>query len=86
MAEISSNDTKVPLLVGTLPPHCQRDVNTLRQFVRSAVSQEAPAAPVSPADFREVLLTGATGFIGSFLLRDLPAQNADLVDALHCPG
>ena len=82
MTEISSTDTKVPSLVGTLPPHCQRDIDTLRRFVHAAVSQESPADPVSPADFREVLLTGATGFIGRFFLHDLLQQNTDLV--VHC--
>ena len=82
MTEKTVADTAVAPLVGSLPPHCQRDVDTLRRFVHTAVSQESPAAPVSPADFREVLLTGVTGFIGRFLLRDLLRQHADLV--VHC--
>ena len=82
MIENTVTDTAVPPLVGTLPPHCQRDVDTLRRFVHTSVSQGSPADPVSPADFREVLLTGATGFIGRFLLRDLLQQNPDLV--VHC--
>ena len=75
-------DTAVAPLVGSLPPHCQRDVDTLRRFVHTTISQGSPADPVSPADFREVLLTGATGFVGRFLLRDLLRQHADLV--VHC--
>ena len=82
MTEKTVADTAVAPLVGSLPPHCQRDVDTLRRFVHTAVSQESPADPVSPADFREVLLTGVTGFIGRFLLRDLLQQNADLI--VHC--
>ena len=82
MTEKTVADTAVAPLVGSLPPHCQRDVDTLRRFVHTSVSQESPADPVSPADFREVLLTGATGFIGCFLLRDLLQQHADLV--VHC--
>lgn len=82
MTDVSSTNTKVPPLVGTLPPQCRRDVDTLRRFVHTAISQGSPGDPVSPADFREVLLTGATGFIGRFLLRDLLRQNADLV--VHC--
>ena len=69
-------------LVGTLPPQCQRDVDSLRAFIRRAISEGTPAAAVSPADLREVLLTGATGFVGRFVLRDLLLQNADLV--VHC--
>ena len=82
MTEIASTDTRVPPLVGTLPPQCQKDVEIMRRSIRAAVSREPPAAPVSPADFREVMLTGATGFIGRFFLRDLLEQNAQLV--VHC--
>ncbi|MCY3790996.1 MAG: SDR family oxidoreductase [Gemmatimonadetes bacterium] len=82
MTEKTVADTAVAPLVGSLPPHCQRDVDTLRRFVHTSVSQGSPAAPVSPVDFREVLLTGATGFIGRFLLHDLLQQHADLI--VHC--
>ena len=82
MADLSAADIGVAPLVGTLPPQCQRDLNTLRRFVHTTISQGAPAAPVSPADFREVLLTGATGFIGRFFLRDLLRHEAGLV--VHC--
>ncbi len=82
MAEIAPLDTKVPPLVGALPPQCQRDVNTLRRFIHGCVSHESPADAVSPADFREVLLTGATGFIGRFFLRDLLQHDSGLV--VHC--
>ena len=75
-------DMAVAPLVGSLPPHCRRDVETLRRFVHETVGKEAPAAAVAPSDFREVLLTGATGFIGRFFLRDLLQQTTDLV--VHC--
>ncbi len=82
MTERTGVDTTVPPLVGALPPHCRRDVETLRRFVHETVGKEAPAAAVDPSDFREVLLTGATGFIGRFVLRDLLQQTTDLV--VHC--
>ena len=82
MTERTGVDTTVPPLVGALPPHCRRDVETLRRFVHETVGKEAPAAAVAPSDFREVLLTGATGFIGRFVLRDLLQQTTDLV--VHC--
>ena len=82
MAEPIAMSGAVPPLDGALPPHCRRDVDILRRFVHETISGEAPAAPVSPDDFREVFLTGATGFIGRFVLRDLLRQNADLV--VHC--
>ena len=69
-------------LVGALPPHCQSDVDTLRRFVRAMISQEVPADPVSPTDFREVLLTGVTGFIGRFFLHDLLRHNERMI--VHC--
>ena len=75
-------DTAVAPLVGSLPPHCQRDVDTLRRFVHETISREAPVAAVSPSDFKEVFLTGATGFIGRFFLWSLLQQNSDLV--VHC--
>ncbi len=82
MIEKTVDDTAVAPLVGSLPPHCQRDVDTLGRFVHETISEEAPAAAVSPSDFKEVFLTGATGFIGRFFLRDLLKQNTDLV--IHC--
>lgn len=82
MAGRAFADTAVAPLVGTLPPHCQRDVDTLRRFVHTVVSQQSPAGPVSPPDFREVLLTGATGFIGRFFLCDLLQQDTKFV--VHC--
>ena len=45
-------------------------------------AEKAPADAVSPGDFKEVFLTGATGFIGRFFLRDLLRQHAELV--VHC--
>ena len=72
----------VPPLVGTLPPQCQRDVDALRRVIHTAISQGSPGDAVSPAEFREVLLTGVTGFVGRFVLRDLMRHKADLV--VHC--
>ena len=72
----------VPPLVGTLPPDCQRDLTALRRFVRDALQAASPEDPVSPTDFRHVLVTGATGFMGRFLVRDLLAHDSDLT--VHC--
>ena len=82
MAERTADSVGVAPLVGTLPPQCQRDVDALRRFVHTTISKESPAAPVSPGEFRDVLLTGVTGFMGRFFLCDLLRQNADLV--VHC--
>ncbi len=71
-----------PPLVGKLPPHCERDLSALRRFVRTTVMGAAPAEAVSPSEVRHVLVTGATGFIGRFLVRDLLAHDAGL--HVHC--
>ena len=75
-------DRAVPPLIGELPPQCRKDVNELRRVVHAALAREAPAAAVSPNDFQEVLLTGATGFVGRFFLRELLRQNERLI--VHC--
>ena len=75
MAEQRVAERTVPPLVGRLPPQCRKDVDELRRVVYATVARQAPDAAVSPADFREVLLTGATGFVGRFFLRELLAQN-----------
>ena len=75
-------DRSVAPLAGTLPPQCQRDLNSLRAFVRRAVGDGRPAPAVPAAEVREVLLTGATGFVGRFMLRELLCLDGDLV--VHC--
>ena len=82
MMNAAADDMKVASLAGSLPPHCRRDVDTLRRFVRSLIGDGMPAAPRSPLDFREILLTGATGFLGRYVLRDLLCHDAALV--AHC--
>ena len=72
----------VSSLAGRMPPQCQRDLDSLRSFVHSTIAEESPAEPVSANDFREVLLTGATGFVGRFLLRELLRRNDSLI--VHC--
>ena len=78
MSETAVDIAPVPPLAGTLPPQCRKDLDTLRKFVRDCIDRGPPADPVSPADFREVLLTGATGFIGRFFLYELLRQNTRL--------
>ena len=68
--------------IGTLPPPCRQDIAALCSAVREAIDRESPAPAVPASDFREVLLTGATGFVGRFLLRDLLERDPDLI--VHC--
>ncbi len=67
-----------PRLAGPLPPECQQDLNALHAAVYETVSKERPAEAVPPSAFRRVLLTGATGFVGRFMLREILAHKADL--------
>ena len=78
MSDTAAAVAPVPPLAGALPPECRQDLDTLQKFVRASIDRGPPDDPVSPADFREVLLTGATGFIGRFVLCELLRQNAGL--------
>ena len=78
MPETNTLRSEVPPLTGTLPPQCRHDLDALRRFIDEASGRAGAAPPADPADFREVLLTGATGFLGRFLLRDLLRRNPNL--------
>ena len=82
MPNLTKTTLEVPQLAGALPPHCRQDLETLRRFVRSLLDDAAPAEAVPPQEFREVLLTGGTGFLGRFVLRDLLRRHAGL--RVHC--
>ncbi len=77
----TARETIAPL-AGPLPAQCQRDLDALRRFIHATVSAAPPAPAVTTDDFRHVLLTGATGFIGRFFLHELLRQNANLT--IHC--
>ena len=80
--ETSANRGAVLTLTDMLPPQCRQDFTILRRFARETITHPPPADAVSPVAFREVLVTGATGFVGRYLLRDLLQQNPGLV--VHC--
>ena len=82
MRVLDAVDDAIAPLAGNLPAHCQADVETLRRFVHATVSAESPAPAVSPNEFQDVLLTGATGFIGRFFLAELLRQRTGL--RVHC--
>ncbi len=75
-------DTSVSPLNGRMPRKCESDLINLRRFISSITAEEQPAEAVSPAAFQEVFLTGATGFIGRFLVRELLQQSERL--SIHC--
>ena len=78
----ATSEESIASLTGNLPAQCQSDVETLRRFVHATVSAGPPAPAIAANEIREVLLTGATGFIGRFFLRELLRQRADL--RVHC--
>ena len=82
MDAASAADRRVTPLTGALPAQCQRDLDSLRAFIRRAIGDGRPAAAVPVTEVKEVLLTGATGFVGRFVLRDLLRMEGDLV--VHC--
>ena len=82
IGETVANDGAVSGLTGTLPPQCRSDLNSLRRFVSETITHPPPADAVSPTAFREVFLTGATGFVGRYLLHSLLRQNPELI--VHC--
>jgi thioester reductase-like protein len=70
----------------SLPAQCQEDLEFLQRTVRelaSAVRDTGEAGLPVPADrFKAVFLTGATGFVGRFVLAELLRQAADTT--VHC--
>ncbi len=78
----AASEESIASLTGSLPAQCRSDVETLRRFVHSTVSAGPPTPAIPANEIREVLLTGATGFIGRFFLRELLRQRAEL--RVHC--
>ncbi|MBE7171675.1 MAG: SDR family NAD(P)-dependent oxidoreductase [Williamsia sp.] len=76
---ISYRSYAVPKLEGSLPPDCQTDLDELRTFIQQTLRNAMPDKAVKASDIRTVLLTGATGFIGRFMLRDLLQYHPDIV-------
>ena len=74
--------TAVPKLAGILPPECRKDLAALNGVVQETFRRENPAQAVSVSDFQKVLLTGACGFVGRFLLRDFLEQRPEI--EVHC--
>jgi nucleoside-diphosphate-sugar epimerase len=71
-----SNPTEV------LPGPCQEDLELLQNSIRELAGGH-PGGPPVPADrFGAVFLTGATGFVGRFVLSELLRQNDHML--IHC--
>ncbi len=76
------SNIKIPELQGTLPPKCKQDLDMIRASVRKVLVGSKPDAAIRADAFRNVFLTGATGLIGRFWLRELLQQKEDLI--VHC--
>lgn len=66
----------------SLPAQCQEDLEFLQRTVRALTSAGAPAPATAPDRVAAVFLTGATGFVGRFVLAGLLRQSPGLV--AHC--
>ncbi len=82
MTQNSQLAKKISPLNGELPIHCQEDLASLKNFVRVKIQSAPLADAVSPCDMQHVLLTGATGFLGRFLARDLLQTHPSIT--VHC--
>ena len=61
---------------------CKRDVALLQAFTRSAMQRQEPASATAVNEFKEVFLTGATGFFGRYFLHEILKQNNQVI--VHC--
>ncbi len=82
ISEETKKRNPIAKLNGNLPPDCQTDIDSLRSFIRNKIGDTPLQKAVSPSAFKQVFITGATGFIGRFILRDLLTQQPDLI--VHC--
>jgi nucleoside-diphosphate-sugar epimerase len=68
--------------VEALPGPCQEDLELLRNSIRELAGGHPGGAPVPADRFGAVFLTGATGFVGRFVLSELLRQNDHML--IHC--
>ena len=65
-----------------LPGPCQEDLELLRNTIRELARGHPGGQPVPADRFGAVFLTGATGFVGRFVLSELLRQNDHML--VHC--
>ncbi|MYE36941.1 MAG: NAD-dependent epimerase/dehydratase family protein, partial [Rhodobacteraceae bacterium] len=76
------SNMEIPELQGTLPPKCRQDLDMIKTSIRKVLAGSKPDAAISADAFRNVFLTGGTGLIGRFWLKELLQQKEDLI--VHC--
>jgi thioester reductase-like protein len=69
-------------LAGALPEQCQQDLELLQNTIRELTGGSPVGAAVPPDRFGAVFLTGATGFVGRFVLGELLRRTDHVV--VHC--
>ena len=75
-------DRKVAPLVGPLPAQCQRDLDSLRAFIRRAIGDGKQAAAVPVTEMGRGPAHRGDRVRGRFVLRDLLRMEGNLV--VHC--
>lgn len=76
------SNMEIPGLQGTLPPKCRQDLDMIKTSIRKVLVGSKPEAAIPADAFRNVFLTGGTGLIGRFWLKELLQQKEDLI--VHC--
>ncbi len=76
------SNMEIPGLQGTLPPKCRQDLDMIKTSIRKVLTGSKPDAAIPADAFRNVFLTGGTGLIGRFWLKELLQQKEDLI--VHC--
>eukprot|EP00977_Amphora_coffeiformis_P007314 scaffold1586_cov158-Amphora_coffeaeformis.AAC.3 len=75
---------KVRQVAATLPPDCKRAFFQLKTYLRDL--GDAALAPATPVrDMRNVMLTGATGFVGRHFIVDLLKCPDVHIETIFCP-
>ena len=69
-------------LAGALPGPCQQDLELLQDTIRELAGGRPGGQPVPADQFGAVFLTGATGFVGRFVLSELLRRSDHML--VHC--
>jgi len=69
----------VPSLSGVLPAHCKMDIASIQSNTLAIAQHNKPADSKCATQFKHILLTGATGLVGRYFLRELLAHKPDLI-------
>ena len=71
-------------LNGKLPPACQETLDMLTSYMRS-IDVTGIEEPTPVKDFKKVIITGATGFVGRHFIALLLDRTDIAIDTVYCP-